>query len=401
MDQITERRRKTNVIDHCDVLVAGGGIAGIAAALAAARAGAKVILLEKEFVLGGLATLGLITIYLPLCDGMGRQVSFGISEELLKLSVQYGTEADYPKAWLEGGTLQEKTDHRYMVRYNPHIFAILTEQLLRRESVRILYGTSACGVDMNGKKINAVIIENKSGRSAVRVKSVVDATGDADICKQANAEVAVFRQKNLLAGWYYYMSNGNLELRLLGPADVPDEYKDGKNIPKPLVDRRFEGLDGIELSEMVQMSHDFILKDILEHRETDKSHTPVTIPSIPQIRMTRRIAGIYTLDDKESCKDLNDSIGMIGDWRKRGPVYEIPFRTLFGGDVYNLITAGRCISVSDSMWDITRVIPACAVTGEAAGTAAAMTDDFKSLDIVKLQEELQSKGVQLKWQQKR
>ena len=401
MDQITERRRKTNVIDHCDVLVAGGGIAGIAAALAAARAGAKVILLEKEFVLGGLATLGLITIYLPLCDGMGRQVSFGISEELLKLSVQYGTEADYPKAWLEGGTLQEKTDHRYMVRYNPHIFAILTEQLLRRESVRILYGTSACGVDMNGKKINAVIIENKSGRSAVRVKSVVDATGDADICKQANAEVAVFRQKNLLAGWYYYMSNGNLELRLLGPADVPDEYKDGKNIPKPLVDRRFEGLDGIELSEMVQMSHDFILKDILEHRETDKSHTPVTIPSIPQIRMTRRIAGIYTLDDKESCKDLNDSIGMIGDWRKRGPVYEIPFRTLFGGDVYNLITAGRCISVSDSMWDITRVIPACAVTGEAAGTAAAMTDDFKSLDIVKLQEKLQSKGVQLKWLQKR
>ena len=401
MDQITERRRKTNVIDHCDVLVAGGGIAGIAAALAAARAGAKVILLEKEFVLGGLATLGLITIYLPLCDGMGRQVSFGISEELLKLSVQYGTEADYPKAWLEGGTLQEKTDHRYMVRYNPHIFAILTEQLLRRESVRILYGTSACGVDMNGKKINALIIENKSGRSAVRVKSVVDATGDADICKQANAEVAVFRQKNLLAGWYYYMSNGNLELRLLGPADVPDEYKDGKNIPKPLVDRRFEGLDGIELSEMVQMSHDFILKDILEHRETDKSHTPVTIPSIPQIRMTRRIAGIYTLDDKESCKDLNDSIGMIGDWRKRGPVYEIPFRTLFGGDVYNLITAGRCISVSDSMWDITRVIPACAVTGEAAGTAAAMTDDFKSLDIVKLQEKLQSKGVQLKWLQKR
>ena len=401
MDQITERRRKTNVIDHCDVLVAGGGIAGIAAALAAARAGAKVILLEKEFVLGGLATLGLITIYLPLCDGMGRQVSFGISEELLKLSVQYGAEADYPKAWLEGGTLQKKTDHRYMVRYNPHIFAILTEQLLRRESVRILYGTSACGVDMNGKKINAVIIENKSGRSAVRVKSVVDATGDADICKQANAEVAMFRQKNLLAGWYYYMSNGNLELRLLGPADVPDEYKDGKNIPKPLVDRRFEGLDGIELSEMVQMSHDFILKDILEHRETDKSHTPVTIPSIPQIRMTRRIAGIYTLDDKESCKDFNDSIGMIGDWRKRGPVYEIPFRTLFGGDVYNLITAGRCISVSDSMWDITRVIPACAVTGEAAGTAAAMTDDFKSLDIVKLQEELQSKGVQLKWQQKR
>lgn len=75
---------ETNTIKtayECDVLVAGGGVAGIAAALAAARGGAKVILLEKAFMLGGLATAGLVTIYLPLCDGMGRQVSFGLAEE--------------------------------------------------------------------------------------------------------------------------------------------------------------------------------------------------------------------------------------------------------------------------------------------------------------------------------
>lgn len=399
MNSIIEKQRETHIINECDVLVAGGGIAGIAAALAAARAGAKVILLEKEFALGGLATLGLVTIYLPLCDGRGNQVSFGISEELLKLSVKYGAEADYPKAWLDNGTLQEKIDHRYLVRYNPHIFAILAEQLLRQEGVQILYGSSVCGVDMVNRKINCVIIENKTGRSAIKVQSVVDATGDADICKQANAEVAVFKQKNLLAGWYYYTNNGDLELRTLGPADVPEEYKDETNTPKPLVDRRFVGLDGTELSEMVQMSHDFILKDILEHREADKSHIPVTIPSIPQIRMTRRIVGRFTLDDKESHQAFDDSIGLISDWRKRGPVYEVPFRTLYGGDVDNLITAGRCISVTDSMWDISRVIPACAVTGEAAGVAAAMTDDFKGLDVVKLQKNLESKGVKLKCSQ--
>ena len=77
---IVETERKIPVTAECGVLVAGGGIAGISAALAAARTGAKVILVEKGCFLGGLATAGLVTIYLPLCDGMGHQVSFGIAE---------------------------------------------------------------------------------------------------------------------------------------------------------------------------------------------------------------------------------------------------------------------------------------------------------------------------------
>ena len=82
MEWITEQERRLRVAHDCDVLVAGGGVAGIAAALAAARNGARVTLVEKQCLLGGLGTLGLVTIYLPLCDGMGRQVSFGIAEEL-------------------------------------------------------------------------------------------------------------------------------------------------------------------------------------------------------------------------------------------------------------------------------------------------------------------------------
>ena len=79
-----------------EIAVCGGGFAGISAALAAARCGKKVILFEKQYILGGLGTSGLITIYLPLCDGYGHQVSFGIAEELLKLSITYGAEARYP-----------------------------------------------------------------------------------------------------------------------------------------------------------------------------------------------------------------------------------------------------------------------------------------------------------------
>jgi len=105
--------------------------------------------------------------------------------------------------------------------------------------------------------------------------------------------------------------------------------------------------------------------------------------------------GAYTLGALENRKYFEDSVGLTGDWRKAGPCYEIPYRTLYTPGVPNLITAGRQISVTDAMWDITRVIPACAVTGEAAGTAAAMTGDFPALDIKALQQRLAESGVKL------
>ena len=163
MKSIIEERRETEVIFNCDVLIAGGGIAGISAALAAARSGAKVVLVERECVLGGLATLGLITIYLPLCDGVGNQVTFGIGEELLRLSIKHGVEDKYPKPWLENGTFEERKQKRFEVQYNPHLFAIEVEQLLLKEGVKIFYNTLICDVAEENQKINHVIVENKSG----------------------------------------------------------------------------------------------------------------------------------------------------------------------------------------------------------------------------------------------
>ena len=122
---------------------------------------------------------------------------------------------------------------------------------------------------------------------------------------------------------------------------------------------------------------------------------PVTVATIPQIRMTRRIDGEYTLSTREEHTRFSDSVGMVSNWKKRGPVYEVPFRTLYSAKMKNLLCAGRCTSVEDGMWDVMRVIPCCAVTGEAAGTAAAMSNDMTTLSVEALQARLAQKGVRL------
>ena len=383
----------TPIMYECDVLVAGGGVAGISAALAAARQGARVILIEKQFMLGGLATAGLVTIYLPLCDGKGHQISFGIAEELLRLSIKYGYESRYPKAWLEEGTVEEKSKGRFEVRYNAQLFAIAAEQLLQDAGVQILHGTSACKVELAENKVTAVIIENKSGRSAIKVGSVVDATGDADICTMAGEETVLFGPGNILAAWHYYDTGNGYDLCMLGFSEIPEE--DRTEETKPLIRRRFQGVDGQELSEMVQISHGKILEEVLNRREKNPTYMPVTIATIPQIRMTRRIVGCYTMCTSDERKKFVDSVGMFSNWKKRGPIYQLPFRALYGSKVKNLITAGRNISADDAMWDVTRVIPVCAVSGEAAGVAASMSDDFQTLDVAKLQDKLIMNGVKL------
>ena len=390
---IINEQISTEVKGAYDVAVCGGGFAGISAALAAARQGSKVVLFEKQYMLGGLGTAGIVTIYLPLCDGFGRQVSFGIAEELLRLSILHGAEDRYPENWLENKGTRTETDKRFEVQYNPQLFAILAEKLLLDEGVDILYGTYAVGVNASENKIRHIIAENKSGRAAYRVKSVVDATGDCDIANFAGAPTEKFNQGNVLAAWYYSAGNAGYKLNMVGFADVPEEEKNESNKIEPLTARRFSGLDGEELSEQMCMSHQSTYADFLKKRKADATLWPVTIATTPQIRMTRRIVGEYALSHTEMHKYFEDSIGMVSDWKKRGPVYEVPFRTLYNSNVKNLICAGRCTSVNETMWDIMRVIPCCAVTGQAAGTAAAMTDDFTNIDIKSLQEKLVENGV--------
>lgn len=261
--------------------------------------------------------------------------------------------------------------------------------------VEILYGTSFCDALVEDGKVKTLFVENKSGRRAICVKSVVDASGDADVFARAGAKTRNFEQGNLLAAWYYYLENGKMNLRALGYADIPDKDKTERNAPPALVNKRFGGLDGKELSEMTVLSHEQVWKDFLSKGETTNDYAICTTTGTPQVRMTRAPIGKYVLDDTDEGKRFEDSVGLISNWKKAGPVYEVPFSCLYGADLDNVISAGRCVSNTDAMWDILRVIPCCAVTGQAAGTAAAMSDDFSKLRVSDLQRKLKNDGVVL------
>lgn len=388
----SEKSHLIPIRNHCDVLVAGGGVAGIAAALAAARNGARVTLVEKQCALGGLATLGLITIYLPLCDGEGRQMIFGIGEELLRLSIRHGWEARYPKPWLDGGTRDERRKTRFQVQYNPWLFALLAEELLLSEGVEILYDAQAVGVHQHkGLPIDAVVLQDREGRWGIETGAVIDATGDVALLRMAGEKTVEFRE-NRFATWHYLDGKDGLRLQMLAAPLYG---------PLPQGERFYDGTKTADTNALIQDGHRAILTHLLSQREKTGDHSlvPASIPLVPSLRMTRRLDGQYTLDETEAGQSFADSIGMTGDWRKSGPVFEIPFGTLHG-TIPNLITAGRSISVTTDMWDITRVIPTCAVTGEAAGTAAALLAQgshagFSDLPVSAVQERLRQGGVRI------
>jgi ribulose 1,5-bisphosphate synthetase/thiazole synthase len=372
-----------------DVVVCGGGIAGIAAALAAARKGAKTCLLEKEYALGGLATLGLIVIYLPLCDGDGVKMSGGIAEELLKLSLKYGP-GKIPEVWArEDATEAERAGVRYRVQYNAASLMIAAEELLLSEDVKIYYDARVSGVERRNGEITGIALETKRGRQVVEGRAFVDTTGDADVCWFAGEET-VDDNTNRRTGWYFSYDGKDLKLNGLSDplySDIPEDS------------RLYSGTCLEDISRHCIDGRKMILKHVKSMQEAGNPDIyPLIIPAITGFRMTRRLAGTFEFSEELHERVwFKDAIGMIGNWRQLHKRYSIPYRSIKAVKNSNLFAAGRCCSADKSGWDLTRVIPTCAVTGEAAGTAAAMLSlTGQQPEIDKLQSTLQENGVLLR-----
>jgi len=397
---VSEQARELPVRGGFDVLVAGGGMAGVSAAVSAARNGASVCLIEKACCLGGLATLGVVTIWLPLCDGRGRQVIAGLPEELLKLSVSDLTENDLrarfvgvPSCWLAGGDTEQRKRTRYRAEFNPSSYLLALEELLIDEGVSLLYDTRVCGVAREGGRIGHVIVENKQGRSALACLCVIDATGDADVCFLAGERTESL-DTNVPAGWFYHLSGRRLVLNKLSNPYCPRATKEDAVGPFHRADRAEEVTEHlIETRRLIRAR----LAEIRAEQE-DGDVQPVLLPTIPCFRMTRRLVGAFSLNERHVNEWFDDTIGLTGDWREPGPVYALPFRAIAGQANRNLLAVGRCISADRTVWDVTRAIPACTVTGAAAGTAAAMASqntggDLAKLSMAEMRERLTEQGA--------
>jgi len=323
-----------------------------------------------------------------------------LGEELLKLSVVDLTKDNLqarfrriPACWLPGGDLEERKQVRYQVEFNPVSFMLALEELVVESGISLLYDTLLCAVKKKGDHISHLIIENKSGRSAIACQTVVDASGDADVCFLSGEETESL-DSNVLCGWFYHQDSRGLHLHSLSNDFSPYALKEGAAGPF------FRGDDAEQVTAQILGSRELIRQRLeqLHRKSPGDDLQPVSIPTIACFRMTRRLVSSFSLGERHVHRWFEDTVGLTGDWRKRGPVYAIPLRALRGEFNHNLLAAGRCISVDTTAWDVTRAIPTCAVTGEAAGAAAALaawhsTSDVHSLPLDLLQEHLRRQGV--------
>jgi hypothetical protein len=395
-----ELRRDWPAIE-ADVLVCGGGCAGLAAALAAARNGAKTVLIERAGFSGGIIT----AVGLPYFDGIAdikdnRIVVRGIGLELLAKSGVCEANATHVKV------------HNPTIR-NVEAFKILADKLLtaEKENLRVLYHSSACGVEMDGQRIAAVLVANKAGITRVRAKQVIDCTGDADVAAWAgaptdkgaelqpltlhfrigNVKKAPDMSKNCRIALEKAHERGELPM-YYGPGVMfmfaDDEiYVHGVRVPA-------DASDPVELTraEMQGRSDAWAMYEAWK-RDVPGFEDSYFITSGPFIgvRETRRIIGQHVLAEDEimATKAFDDAIA-TGCWyldmhpnkittgaanavpKQQPAPYDIPYRSLLPRNVDNLLVAGRCHSTTRLAQSSTRVTVTAMALGEAAAVAAAL-----------------------------
>lgn len=382
-----------------DVIVVGGGIAGISAAVSAAREGAKVLLMEKGIVLGGLATAGLIAWYEPLCDSRGTKMIGGVAEELIRLAVQYGFD-DLCDAWKDGQNAG-KLPGRYTTHFSPMILATALDRYLMDNRVHIILDCMAVYPAMEDGRCNGIVAETKEGRVFYGAKTVVDATGDATVFYQAG--LPTVNGENYMTYVAHGYRRENIEEYV--SEDVPsmnrmrkwwffgsDLYGNGHPEELPKV----AGVTAEEITDFVLTGRGMLFRQ-LESEGREERDVSV-LPFMPQLRTIRKIVGAvdFTATDRET---YADSVGSCGDFRPAGwgKHYHIPYRSLYSPKCANLLAAGRIISANREGWEASRVIPACALTGQAAGTAAALASqsdgDVRRIDVGELRETLRRNGV--------
>lgn len=348
-----------------DVIVAGGGVAGICAAIAARRQGRRVLLVEKQILLGGLATLGRIHWLEPYCDGAGTQILHGLAEELFVRAVRCGYNS-LPDDWRTQGR------KRMASWFSPENFMLEAARWLQDEGVELLLDARITAVTCAGGWARSVRAHHLSGGETLCAESFVDATGSAQLFFLAGCPCVEGKNYLTLIGDVARMQN----IEAAQKAGRPYLVRGRRNYGATMAGKGPEGTTmprtvrtGWEQTEWI-LSALALMENALD-REAPAGREVLSLPAIPQLRTLRRVAGRATFTGTPG-ETEPDSIGVIPDFRIPNVLFELPFGSLQSAECENIYAAGRCISAAGEGWEVSRVIGPCCLTGEAAGLAAAL-----------------------------
>ncbi|MBQ8341627.1 MAG: FAD-dependent oxidoreductase [Clostridia bacterium] len=396
MDTITITKKLT-VKKEYDVIVCGGGVAGVAAAVTAAKRGFSTLLIEKSNILGGLATLGRINLFVPMCNGRGKQIIFGLCEKWTRMSAKYGYDT-IPEEWKDGEP-KEYTEKRYTQRFSPYIFAFQLNEEIKSSGADILLDCMACDPVMEGNICRGVLTESKSGTELYGCKMLIDTTGDCDVLRRG--KVPTEAGKNFYTYGVTTISFESMR-KAFETGDIRRAYGGvsggginlfGDNQPEGVP--RWSGLTVEEVTDYLLTMQQNVLDKL---KETDRRTRDVAVmPMMPQFRTTAHIKGDYSLRVADAYRHFDDSVCAINDFEHRDHLFEVPLRTLCRRDYPNILAAGRCADGTGYGWDLLRVIPPAILTGQAAAHAACRAIEEKcavaAIGIKKLQTCLENDNI--------
>ena len=438
---IQEPVRNTEVFGDYDVVVLGGGPAGIAAATAAARQGQRTLLIERHGFLGGMGTAAGVTNFCGLhanVHGEHKRVVAGVATELLdRIEALGGLNAPHV---VLGRILAQA--------YDTAAYKMAADDLLLSSGVEILFHALAVGVVMDStSRIQALMIETKSGRRAVLGKMFIDCSGDGDLAAWAGVPFEVGDNAgNMLYPSSMFRINGvdpkrvDHEWSAMGKLMEAEATRRGRPFPRksPIIrpqknpiewranvtqlaredGKAISGIDAQDLSngEIIGRRQ---IADIFNFLKTvpgfEQSYLVDIAPQLG-IRETRRVIGAYVLTEQDvlGCADFDDTIGVNGwplEVHASGDIHfefapkgsrgfnQLPYRMLLAEGIDNLFIAGRCASMTHLAQSAARVTGACFVMGQTAGTAAAMANvagiNTAAVDVSRLQQQLRNDGVYL------
>jgi hypothetical protein len=439
---LTEPSRETEVFGEYDVVVLGGGMAGIAAATAAARAGASTLVIERYGFFGGMGTAAGVTNFCGLhanVHGEIQQVVHGVTDDLLgRIDRLGGLRAPHDvfgKTWAQA--------------YDTASFKIAADDLVAASGAHILFHAVAAGVVMSDeRKVSALLVETRSGRRAVLGRVFIDASGDADLAVWAGAP---WELGDGQGGMLYPSTMFRLNAVAPGAAEarawegIPAlmaaaEREEGMRFPRktPIIRPQKNSIEwranvtqvtnpdgsAVDGTDAAQLSYGEIegRRQIRDSFAFLRARVPafrdsyiVDIPPQLGLRETRRVLCdvMMTEEDVLGCASFDDSIGVNGwpieahvagdvlfKWQdipaSRG-FNHLPYRMLLPRRLDNVLVAGRCAGMTHMGQSAARVSGACLVMGEAAGTAAAMaargSGNSRDVAILSLQRSLAERGV--------